>query len=342
MKKEIKKILVVGPSWVGDMVMAQSLFIALKAQNPDVVIDVLAPSWSAPLLARMPEVNKAIEIPLGHGRLGLPDRWKLGRSLIGMYDKAILLPNSLKSAITPWAAKIPIRTGWKGEMRYGLLNDLRSLDKAIYTKTVQRFVALAHEKDASFDIANPRLSVERYSVEAALKKFSLDGAEKNMVLGLCPGAEFGPSKQWPAEHYANLAKEYIQRGWSIWLFGSAKDKAITQKINQDLNGEAVDLAGHTSLAEAIDILSATDAVVSNDSGLMHVAAALERPLVAVYGSTDPNFTPPLGALSRVVDLELACSPCFKRECPLVHTNCMNQIEPRLVIDAMDQLIGVSL
>ena len=342
MKKDIKKILVVGPSWVGDMVMAQSLFIALKAQNPDVVIDVLAPSWSAPLLDRMPEVTKAIDMPLGHGRLGLSDRWKLGRTFVGLYDQAILLPNSLKSAIVPWAAKIPIRTGWKGEMRYGLLNDLRSLDKAIYTKTVQRFVALAYKKEANFDIEYPRLSVERQLVEAALKKFSLDGKAQNKVLGLCPGAEFGPSKQWPAEHYANLAKEYIQRGWSIWLFGSAKDQAITQKINQDLNGEAVDLAGHTSLAAAIDLLSATDAVVSNDSGLMHVAAALERPLVAVYGSTDPNFTPPLGALSRVVDLELECSPCFKRECPLVHMNCMNQIEPRMVIGAMDQLIGVSL
>ena len=338
MKKDIKKILVVGPSWVGDMVMAQSLFIALKAQNPDVVIDVLAPSWSAPLLDRMPEVNKAIDMPLGHGRLGLTDRWKLGRALVGLYDQAILLPNSLKSAIVPWAAKIPIRTGWKGEMRYGLLNDLRSLDKAIYTKTVQRFVALAYKKEANFDIEYPRLSVERQSVEAALKKFSLNGKTQNKILGLCPGAEFGPSKQWPAEHYANFAIEYIQRGWSVWLFGSAKDQAITQKINQHLNGVAIDLAGHTSLAEAIDLLSATDAVVSNDSGLMHVAAALARPLVAVYGSTDPNFTPPLGALSRVVNLELECSPCFKRECPLMHMNCMNHLEPKMVIDAMDRLI----
>ena len=338
MKKDIKKILIVGPSWVGDMVMAQSLFIALKNQIPDVVIDVLAPSWSAPLLERMPEINKAIDMPLGHGRLGLLERWKLGRTLVGLYDQAILLPNALKSAIVPWAAKIPIRTGWKGEMRYGLLNDLRSLDKAIYTKTVQRFVALAYEKEANFDVEYPRLSVERKSVEEALNKFSLDGKAQNKVLGLCPGAEFGPSKQWPAEHYANFAKEYIQRGWSVWLFGSAKDQAITQKINQHLNGVADDLAGRTSLAEAIDLLSVTDAVVSNDSGLMHVAAALARPLVAVYGSTDPNFTPPLGALSRVVDLELECSPCFKRECPLVHMNCMNQIEPKMVVDAMDRLI----
>lgn len=340
MKKDIKKILIVGPSWVGDMVMAQSLFIALKTQNPDVVIDVLAPSWSAPLLERMPEVNKAIDMPLGHGRLALSDRWKLGRVLIGIYDQAILLPNSFKSAIVPWAAKIPIRTGWKGEMRYGLLNDLRSLDKAIYTKTVQRFVALAYEKEAKFDIQYPRLSVERCSVELALKKFSLDSLSENKVLGLCPGAEFGPSKQWPAEHYANFAKEYIRRGWSVWLFGSTKDQVITQKINQLLDGEAIDLAGRTSLAEAIDLLSATDAVASNDSGLMHVAAALARPLVAVYGSTDPNFTPPLGTLSRVVDLELECSPCFKRECPLVHMDCMNQIEPKMVIDAMDRLIEV--
>jgi heptosyltransferase-2 len=203
---------------------------------------------------------------------------------------------------------------------------------------VQRFVALAYEKEANFDIEYPRLSVERQAVEAALKKFSLDDKAQNKVLGLCPGAEFGPSKQWPVEHYANFAKEYIQRGWSVWLFGSAKDQAITQKINQHLNGLAIDLASHTSLAEAIDLLSATDAVVSNDSGLMHVAAALVRPLVAVYGSTDPNFTPPLGALSRVVDLELECSPCFKRECPLVHMNCMNHIEPKMVIDAMDRLI----
>ena len=341
MKKDIKKILVVGPSWVGDMVMAQSLFIALKAQNTDVLIDVLAPSWSAPLLERMPEVNKALDMPLGHGRLGLSDRWKLGRSLVGVYDQAILLPNSLKSAIVPWAAKISLRTGWRGEMRYGLLNDLRPLDKTIYTKTVQRFVALAYEKGAQFDVANPQLSVEQEAVIAALKKFSLDVLSSKKILGLCPGAEFGPSKQWPLEHYADLAKEYIRKGWAIWLFGSAKDQTITQKINLQLNEEAVDLAGRTSLAEAIDLLSATDAVVSNDSGLMHVAAALNKPLVAVYGSTDPNFTPPLGQTSRVADLQLDCSPCFKRECPLGHMNCMNQLKPKLVINAMEQLLEES-
>lgn len=323
-----QRILVVGPSWVGDMVMAQSLFKALRQRDPDVVIDVLAPAWSFPLLDRMPEVNEGIEMPLGHGKLGLGERWKLGKSLQGLYDQAILLPNSLKSAIVPFAAGIKQRTGWRGEMRYGLLNDLRVLDKSRYSMTVQRFVALAHHKDSTDapQIEAPRLHVKVSDIAAALKRLQLQKQARRKVLALCPGAEYGSAKRWPEIQYSALASQYVADGWDVWLFGSEKDATVTAEINRLAGDRCVDLAGKTSLAEAVDLMSITDAVVSNDSGLMHVAAALNRPLVAVYGSSDPNFTPPLNKDHVVVTRNLPCSPCFERECPKEHLDCLKGIE----------------
>ena len=336
----MSKILIVGPSWVGDMVMAQSLFKVLKQCNPEDIIDVLAPAWSLPLLERMPEVNRGIVMPLGHGRLGLSERYRLGKGLRSeQYDQAILLPNSLKSAITPWAAKIPKRTGYRGEMRYGLLSDLRLLDKQKLTMTVQRFVALAGDPHQLLPdpIPEPKLEVDSVSVDQALQATGLSKPTGNL-LALCPGAEYGPAKQWPAEYFAAVAKEKIQQGWQVWLFGSEKDRAIGASII-DLLGErggvVENLAGRTSLEQAVDLMSLAAVVVGNDSGLMHVAAALDRNLIAIYGSSDPGFTPPLNQRAQILDLNLECSPCFKRECPLGHTDCLKQLEPEQVLQAME-------
>ncbi|MDP3364879.1 MAG: lipopolysaccharide heptosyltransferase II, partial [Pseudomonas sp.] len=196
------KILIVGPSWVGDMVMAQTLFQCLKQRHPECEIDVLAPDWSRPILERMPEVRAALSLPLGHGVLDLATRRRIGKSLVGQYDQAILLPNSLKSALVPWFAGIPKRTGWKGEMRYGLLNDIRTLDKERYPQMIERFMALAYEPGAMLPqpYPQPRLVIDEASRDAALAKFELQ--LDRPVLALCPGAEFGEAKRWPAEHYA--------------------------------------------------------------------------------------------------------------------------------------------
>ncbi|PBP42118.1 lipopolysaccharide heptosyltransferase II [Pseudomonas syringae] len=335
------KILIVGPSWVGDMVMAQTLFQCLKQRHPECEIDVLAPEWSRPILERMPEVRAALSFPLGHGALELATRRRIGKSLAGQYDQAILLPNSLKSALVPFFAGIPKRTGWRGEFRYGLLNDVRTLDKQRYPLMIERFMALAFDKGTELPRPYPRpsLRIDPTTRDAALSKFGL--TLDRPVLALCPGAEFGESKRWPAEHYAQVADASIREGWQVWLFGSKKDHPVGESIRQELipglREESVNLSGETSLAEAIDLLSCADAVVSNDSGLMHVAAALNRPLVAVYGSTSPGFTPPLADAVEVVRLGIECSPCFERPCRFGHYNCMRLLEPDAVTQALSRL-----
>ena len=328
------------------MVMAQSLLECLQQRHPGCQIDVLAPDWSRPLLERMPQVRSALSFPLGHGALDIATRRRIGKSLAGRYDQAILLPNSLKSALVPFFAAIPLRTGWKGELRYGLLNDIRRLDKARYPLMIERFMALAYEPDAALPkpYPQPRLVIDNASREAALAKFGL--SLDRPVLALCPGAEFGEAKRWPAEHYAKVAELKIRAGWQVWLFGSKNDhpgcEEIRARLIPGLREESVNLAGETSLAEAIDLLSCAGAVVSNDSGLMHVSAALGRPLAAVYGSTSPAFTPPLSEQVEVVRLGLDCSPCFERTCRFGHNNCMRELKPRAVIEALDRLVPQSV
>ena len=336
-------ILIVGPSWVGDMVMAQTLFVCLKQRHPDCSIDVLAPQWSRPILERMPQVRAALSFPLGHGVLDLAERRRIGKQLAGQYDQAILLPNSLKSALTPFFAGIPKRTGWKGELRYGLLNDLRTLDKECYPLMIERFMALAFEpgEELAKPYPQPRLQIDPQSRAAALEQFGLE--LDRPVLALCPGAEFGEAKRWPAEHYAKVAELKIRAGWQVWLFGSQSDQpggeTIRERLIPGLREECINLAGQTSLAQAIDLLSCAAAVVSNDSGLMHVAAALNRPLVAVYGSTSPQFTPPLADQVEIVRLGIECSPCFERTCRFGHYDCLRLLKPRAVIEALDRLVA---
>jgi heptosyltransferase-2 len=329
-----KKILIVGPSWVGDMVMAQSLFIVLKNTHPDCRIDVLAPSWTLSLLERMPEVSQAIAMPLPRGKFGLMERIKLGLSLrIEGYELAILLPNSWKSAIPPFFAGIPVRTGYIGECRWGLLNDARKLDKERLTMTVQRFVALGLPKDAVMppDCPQPALAISKDRQQAVIDKFQLASAASG-ILALCPGAEYGPAKRWPPDYYVEVARRKIEQGWQVWLFGSDKDKADAAQVNQACSGLCTDFTGRTSMAEAVDLMSLADTVVSNDSGLMHVAAALDKNIIAIYGSSDPGFTPPLNDKARIISLHLGCAPCFKRVCPLSHSRCLTGITPDRVLE----------
>ena len=348
MSSQVKKILIVGPSWVGDMVMAQSLFIALKQQHPETAIDVLAPAWSLPILQRMPEVRRGIAMPVGHGKLGLAMRYRLAKSLQPEhYDQAILLPNSLKSALVPAFAGIATRTGWRGEMRYGLLNDIRLLNKEKYPLMVERFVALAYEPGVALPkpLPRPRLKINAETIDALLAQYQIKTQQP--LLALCPGAEFGPSKRWPESHYAAVATAYISRGWQVAVFGSTNDRAVAEAIIGTLSAEqqtqCVNLAGQTQLAEAVDILSAASAVVSNDSGLMHIAAALARPMVVVYGSTSPKFTPPLSDHVAVEQLEVDCGPCFQRECPLAENQqpmkCLRDLKPEQVIRALDKVLA---
>ena len=353
------RCLVVGPSWVGDMLMAQSLFKALATCHPDrhpdrrpgLELDVLAPAWSHGILARMPEVRRALVAPFAHGRFGLQERWRLGRELAAeRYDQAIVLSNSWKSALVPFFAGIPLRTGYLGEFRHGLLNDKRRLDEKAMPRLVQRYAALAFPPsrpgggtaDAGTPPAppQPRLTVDPQAQQASLARLGLTLGRP--VLALCPGAEYGPAKRWPEAHYAAVARAKLEQGWQVWLFGSAKDQAVTDAIaaaaatSSKMGTAPANLAGRTTLEETVDLLACATAVVSNDSGLMHIAAAVDVPVVAVYGSTDPGYTPPFSDQARVVRLGLECSPCFERVCPLGHLNCLNQLGPERVLEVLPQ------
>ena len=333
-------VLVIGPAWVGDMVMAQSLFMRLKARAPSPAVDVIAPGWSLPLLERMPEVREAIPLPVTHGELALSRRWRTGRRLRDRhYVQGIVLQRSAKAALPLLAAGIPRRTGYRGEYRYALLNDVRPLDRNRLYRTVDRFVALAlpAAEESLPEIPQPRLISPPEGADEARQALGL-GRDDTPVLALCPGAEYGPAKRWPAEYFAEIARQQLTRGWRVWLFGSARDREVTGAIRKLASG-AVDLAGRTSLAQAIDLLGTSTAVISNDSGLMHVAAATGTPVVAVYGSSDPRYTPPLSADARILYLGLDCSPCFQRECPLGHLNCLRQLQPSMVRRTLDSLLG---
>lgn len=328
-----QRILIIGPSWVGDMVMAQSLFKLLKQRDATTIIDVLAPAWTFSILGRMPEVANAIESPLAHGEFKLSTRYQLGKRLKAKhYDQAIVLPNSFKSALIPWFAAIPKRTGWRGECRYVVLNDVRHLDKKRYPLMIEQYMALGLPPNAPLPThyPQPAFHVSEQSRAATLAKHQPVWRGRP-VLALCAGAEYGPAKRWPQEYYAQVANEHLAKGWDVWLFGSQKDRPITEKIMALTDHRCENISGRLQLAETIDLLSLVSGVVTNDSGLMHIAAALQKPLVALYGSTSPAFTPPLSTDANILQLTLDCQPCFARECPLNHHRCMRELTPDRVL-----------
>ena len=313
--------------------MAHSLIQTLAQRHPGMAIDVLAPAWSRALTERMPEVHGAIDMPLGHGELGLGQRRRLGRSLRGRYDWAIVLPNSLKSALVPWWAAVPRRTGYTGELRFGLLNDRRGLDKARLRRTVERFVALALPPGAAQPphCPPPRLRIEPDQARATARRHDLDPEQP--IVALAPGAEYGPAKRWPIGHFAEVARHLLASGRQVMVLGSERDHELTGPL-REIEGVR-DLTGRTRLAEAVDLLSLAKVTVTNDSGLMHVAAATGSAVVAVYGSSDPGFTPPMTERATILRLGLECSPCFERACPLGHTRCLTDILPEQVIEAVE-------
>ncbi|MGZ5035563.1 MAG: lipopolysaccharide heptosyltransferase II [Usitatibacter sp.] len=328
------RTLVVAPSWIGDAVLSHPLLVRLKERDPQGSIDVLAPPWALPVYRRMPQVSATSALPFGHGDLRLGERRRFARSL-PRYDRAVVLPNSFKSALIPWHAGIPVRTGYRGEVRYGVLNDVRTLDEDALPLIVERYAALAQPAGEALarPLPEPRLVVDEAARRATAGKFGADLARPAAVFA--PGAEYGPAKRWPPRHFADLARTLVSRGYQVWLLGSKQDAEAAAQI-QALSGNAcIDFTGRTSLDEAIDLMSFAAQVVTNDSGLMHVAAALDRPTAAIFGSSSPAFTPPLSARARVITLKLECSPCFQRTCPLGHTNCLVMLEPARVLEAID-------
>jgi heptosyltransferase-2 len=303
--------------------MAQSLMKVIKINQPDVAIDVLAPKWSLGILARMPEVRDGIALDVKHGELGFGKRYQTGKSLRAkQYKQAYILPKTLKSALVPYFANIPVRTGFFGEMRFGLINDVKPLDKAVLDQTVKKYASLAQPSNQTILTPFPELKVNTDNAKFLLEKYKVNN--QKLLVSFMPGAEYGPAKQWPVSHFADLAQKINQIGGQVLIFGSDKDRAGGDVIAES-NSNVINLCGKTTIEDAVDLIGSTDIAVTNDSGLMHVAASVGIPLVSIYGSSSPLYTPPLTEKAIVEWLELDCAPCFKRECPLQHLNCLTQI-----------------
>ncbi len=277
----------------------------------------------------MPEVAGVVELALGHGEVGIGQRRRIGKQLAAQgFERAVVLPRSAKSALIPWFANIPRRTGYRGEMRFGLINDMRPRPSFL-DQTVKRFCWLGQEADETqlAPMADPSLQVDEDNQQRLFDQLKLDPVRPSVAL--LPGAEYGPAKQWPVQYYRRLAQRLSEAGKQVWVLGSEKEISLGDAI-ADGSG-AYNLCGHTSIVDAVDLLAAAEVAVSNDSGLMHVAAAVNTHVVAIYGSSSPKFTPPLTQARDIVWRELECSPCFKRQCPLKHLDCLNGINPEQVL-----------
>ncbi|ANO50328.1 lipopolysaccharide heptosyltransferase II [Woeseia oceani] len=314
------------------MIMAQSLFKWLKFRDPECLIDLLAPEWSLPVIARMPEVHKRLVLPFAHGELAFSQRWQLGQWLRpANYNRAIVLPRSMKAALVPYFAGIPRRTGFRGEMRYGVINDRRPFDKSVLDQTVKRFLALGLDRNEPLpEIPPPALRVDTENQQRLYSELGLE--LDRPVIAMMPGAEYGPAKCWPLESFTALANSLDSAGYHVWVLGSAKEQPLGEAIAS--GSKALNLCGRTKLVDVVDLLAASAAAVSNDSGLMHVAAAVGTHVVGIYGSTSPHFTPPLTAQKTLHYLDLDCSPCFQRECPLGHLRCLREITPERVLSSI--------
>lgn len=344
----MQRILIVAPNWIGDAVMSQPLLGYLTKNHPDVRIDVLASHWVAPIYHACSEVTEVIEANLEHRQLQWQLRKALSRQIRAQqYDACFVLPNSLKSALIPWLARIPMRIGYRGEMRLGLINHaLTNPSKRNRPSMSEHYLALGRmwRKDlpiVSPQNANPVLAVSSVATEAMCHQLMAAGIKPETLYLFCPGAEYGPSKRWPTKHFASLARDLLALDAKnqIILLGSKGDHLLAQDIHAQTN-ENPNLhnwCGNTSLAEAIALIGICKGLVSNDSGLMHIGAALQVPQVAIFGSSDPRHTPPLSPHAKILWLHLPCSPCHQRECPLGHLQCLNNILPENVLDAIQSL-----
>jgi heptosyltransferase-2 len=331
----MNRSLIIAPQWIGDAVMSQPLMAALSARGE--TLSVAALPWVSPVYRAMPEVAEVIDLPFAHGRLDLTARRALGRAWRGRFENAYVLPNSLKSALLPWFARIPRRVGYHGEGRFVLLNDRRP-DPAVKRPAMVAFYrALAGAGDAPpLSAADP---VMRLPVERVQSVLHTHGLQAGAYWVLAPGAEYGPAKCWPAAHYAELARAlHTDSGQPVVLLGSGKEAALADEIARQAGAGCVVLAGKTSLDAAMALIAGARGLVSNDSGLMHVGAAFGLPQVAVFGSTSPEHTPPLNARAEVIwlkhEVPLDCAPCFERVCPLGHTRCLTDIAPERVRRAL--------
>ena len=331
-----EKFLIIAPSWIGDLIISQSLLKYLKKEYPNCQIDMIVRPELTNLVKMMPEVKNIYPLDIKHKEFGLIKRHILAKEIKKhLYSTSIILPNSFKSAIIPWLANIPIRIGYNRELRLFLLNKKYSLIKH-KDSMVNRYLKLA---DGSYsDVIRPSLLINGDSSKLISRKYLINNSKKNIVL--CPEAEYGSAKRWPINKWMQLANFYKEKDYNVYFLG--KNKSLEIKYQNILKKDSIiSLLGKTSLEEAAYILSIVDLVVTNDSGLMHITASVNTNLISIFGSSSPFYTPPLmkDQFGEVIYKALTCSPCFKRECPLQHLNCLNNISSEEILDKSSKYLN---
>lgn len=317
-----QKLLIIPQNWLGDIVMSQTLLKKIKSDNPKTSIDILVNSSLKNLVERMPEINKVIILDCNHRELGLFKRLRLAKEIKkSSYDRSIVLSRSLKSSLIPYFAKIPIRTGELGELRYLLINDLKEFSKESRRKTASRYISMYSDNNEKLsENYYPSLDSNSENIKNLSEKYDLKKDKK--VIIFAPGAAFGPSKMWPVNKFRELGKK-LNNDFKILILGSNNEKSIGNDIVTNKN--MVNLCGKTSIADAVDLMHISKFCVSNDSGLMHLAAATNTKSISIYGSTSPDFTPPLTKNKDIHYKGMSCSPCFEKKCKYGHYNCLVDI-----------------
>jgi len=343
----MQSILIIAPHWIGDAVSTQPLLANLKVLYPDSKIDILASNWVAPVYRACSEVHEVIEAKFEHKKLQWNLRKEIAKEIEAKnYQACFVLPNSFKSALIPWLANIPFRIGYRGELRFGLINlALDNPSKVNRPPMVEHYLVLSQllkdDESIPLDKLVPKLNVSGAAKQQVGQKLQDANINRDFIYAICPGAEYGPSKRWPTEHFAVLAQQLIKQNSNnqIVLLGGKNDYSLAQEITSQskLVSNIHNWCGNTSLDEAIALIGMSKAVVSNDSGLMHIAAALQIPQVAIFGSSDPTHTPPLSDRAKIMWLNMSCSPCHKRVCPLGHLSCLKDILPEQVLATLNTL-----
>ena len=316
-----QRILIVPQNWLVDIVMSQTLLKKIKNEDVEAKIDVLVEPSFKELIARMPEANQSVVLDCKHKELGLKKRLNLAKKIRGSYDQSIVLSRSLKSALIPYLARIPIRTGERGESRYILINDLKSFSKEDRRKTAYRYVSMFSEKEELDEKYYPSLQKNTKNLEFLLSKHKINFDKKIVIFA--PGAAFGPSKMWPVNKFKELLKRLDQK-YKILILGSKSEVNLGDQIAD--GDKAINLCGKTSIQDAVDLMHISEFCVSNDSGLMHLASATRTKSISIYGATSPDLTPPLTTNKEIHYRRVSCSPCFEKKCKYGHYNCLVEIQ----------------
>ena len=325
----IQKILVRATNWVGDAVMTTPAIHTIRKSFPSAEITLLAKSWVASLFEASPDVDRIFIFDEKGRHAGAIGKWRLAKELqCEKFDAAILLQNAIEAALIAVFAKIPVRIGFNSDARGFLLtHSVKRQPETFQKHQTEYYLDILRGIGLPVENTGLRLSVSETDIDAGKKLLEAEGVRLDKpIVGLNPSATFGPAKQWPIERYADVAKRLIQNDHAkVIIFGGPSDIALGERLQNEID-EGVVLAGKTTLMQAAAVIGLCNVFITNDSGLMHVASALQTPTVAIFGSTNPVTTGPFSDRAAVVRTTLACSPCLKPECPLGHLDCMMDIQ----------------